>query len=289
MRVQELYEHITQSIIKDLEAGVAPWTRPWKLGNAGSIMPVNAATNRPYSGINIPILWYAQQVNGYPSPRWMTYKQALPLDAHVRKGEHGTTVLFTKKLTVKGDEDEDKQIAMLRTFMVFNVAQIDGLDDTLSGDLVDLPSPEVNQNAATRFIDATKADIRIGGDRSCYVPSKDFIALPPEQAFVGREHYLATALHELCHWSGHETRLNRALKNRFGTKAYAAEELVAELGAAFLCAHLGVEGRLRHADYIATWLELLKENNRAIFTASSKASQAANFLRGFSETVEEAP
>jgi antirestriction protein ArdC len=134
----------------------------------------------------------------------------------------------------------------------------------------------------TAFIAATKADIRIGGDRACYVPSLDFICLPPEAAFKSREHFLATALHECGHWSGHKSRLDRDLKSRFNEKAYATEELIAELTAAFLCAHLGITGELRHAEYIASWISLLKDDDRAIFTASSRASQAADYLRAFS-------
>src|SRR5206468_285758 len=134
---------------------------------------------------------------------------------------------------------------MLRTYTVFNVAQIDGLPTEAPTEQSTSP-----QDGAMHFIDATKADIRIGGDRACYVPSKDFITLPPEPAFTGREQYLATALHELGHWSGAKHRLDRDLSGRFGTRAYAAEELVAELNAAFLCAHLGIKGELRHAEYI---------------------------------------
>ena len=287
MKTADLYQAVTNSIIADLEKGVASWVKPWKDGNPGGIMPANAATGRAYSGVNIPILWHAKESRGFPTHQWMTYRQALPLDAHVRKGESGTTVVFTKKLTFKDKEtEEEKRVNMLRTFTVFNVAQIDGLKDQDTDQLVDA-NKMVGTDAAMFFIDATKADIKIGGDRACYVPSKDFIALPPEQAFKGREHYLATALHELTHWTGHKARLDRQLGNRFGTQSYAAEELVAELGAAFLCAHLGIKGELRHADYIASWLALLKSDNRAIFTASSKASQAADYLRAFSETVQE--
>jgi antirestriction protein ArdC len=287
MKTSELYQAVTNTIIRQLEEGSPPWIRPWKLGNPGAIMPVNAATGRQYSGINIPILWHAKEARGYKEPRWMTYKQALPLDAHVRKGETGTTVVFTKKLTVrdnKGD-DTERRISMLRAYTVFNVEQIDGLPEktlVLADGLI-LP----NTDTTMQFIDATKADIRIGGDMAMYVPSHDFVALPPEQAFKSREHYLATALHELSHWSGHKTRLDRDLTGRFKTRSYAAEELVAELSAAFLCAHLGIQGALRHAEYIASWLELLKEDDRAIFTAASKASAAADYLRSFSETEQQ--
>src|SRR5713226_917569 len=174
MKIADLYQSVTNVIVADLEKGVASWVKPWKTGNAGGIMPVNAATRHSYNGVNIPILWHAQITRGYPTAQWMTYKQALPLDAHVRKGEHGTTVVFTKKLTVKEkDSDEERRINMLRTYTVFNAAQIDGLP------IEPVPTfePKLGHDAAMLFIDATKADIRIGGDRACYIPSKDFIAL----------------------------------------------------------------------------------------------------------------
>ncbi len=205
------------------------------------------------------------------------------MDAHVRKGEHGTTVVFTKRLTYReNDSDEERRISMLRTYRVFNVAQIDGPPT----DPVPISESKSGQDTAMLFIDATKADIRVGGDWACYVPSQDFIVLPPEQSFTSREHYLATALHELGHWSGHKRRIDRDMQGRFGSRQYAAEELVAELTAAFLCAHLGIKGELRHSEYIASWLKLLRDDNRAIFTASSKASQAADYLRAFSEPEE---
>jgi antirestriction protein ArdC len=167
---------------------------------------------------------------------------------------------------------------------VFNEDQIDGLPFT--DELMEQPPVQKMENV-DRFISATEADIRIGGNKACYVPSHDFIALPPQHQFTSIEHFYATSLHELVHFSGHETRLKRDLKNRFGTKAYAAEELLAELGAAFLCAHLDIPGELKHSEYISTWIQLLKEDNRAIFTAASKASEAANYLRSFSEEKRE--
>jgi antirestriction protein ArdC len=277
MHISALYESATNNIIADLEKGVASWVKPWSGGGVGAL-PTNAATSRNYSGINIPILWHAGLSKGYPSHGWMTFKQAQGLGATVRAGEKGTHVVFTKKLTVK-EEDEEKQRAMLRTYTVFNVAQIDGLQPSQD---FKQPEPETRQDGVTAFIAATKADIRIGGDRACYVPSLDFICLPPEAAFKSREHFLATALHECGHWSGHKSRLDRDLKSRFNEKAYATEELIAELTAAFLCAHLGITGELRHAEYIASWISLLKDDDRAIFTASSRASQAADYLRAFS-------
>ncbi len=281
MQIAALYQSVTQSIIHDLENGAPPWLKPWKNGNRGNdIMPVNAITGRQYHGINIPILWGQACDNGYAQPRWLTFKQAFDKKAAVRKGEKGTSVVFTKRLRVKDQEtDEEKTLGMLKVYYVFNVAQIDGL-----------PEPEdlaVAPAEMDPFIAAIGADIRHGGDEAMFVPSKDFILMPPIAAFKSVDHYRATLLHEAGHWSGHEKRLNRNLANRFGTKAYAAEELVAELTSAFLCAHLGIEGQLRHAGYIQNWITLLKSDDRAIFTAASKASQAADYLRAFSETIEE--
>jgi antirestriction protein ArdC len=280
--MNSIYETFTNQIITELEAGAIPWTQPWKNQRRGGVMPLNVATGRPYNGINIPILWHAVQVNGYPSHEWMTFKQAIEKKARIKKRSKGTMVVFTKRI-VRDEEDERASISMLKTYHVFNVEQIEGLPDHIDDtDNMDIEPIE----AAERFIAATKADIKIGGSKACYVPSHDFVALPPKEAFENGTSFYATALHELGHWTGHEKRLSRDLANRFGTKAYAAEELIAELNAAFLCAHLGIEGELRHAGYIEDWIKLLRDDKRAIFTASSKASQAANHLRSYSEKIE---
>ncbi|MCC3246426.1 ssDNA-binding domain-containing protein [Methylocystis sp. WRRC1] len=281
MHIAAVYENVTKSIIAELEGGTAPWIKPWKSGTRVGIMPANAINGHHYRGINVPILWHAADERGFPKNAWLTFKQALDAGGHVRKGEKGTQIVFTKRISVTDDDDEARQISMLRAFTVFNVAQVEGVEA-----LAPLPEPPLSGVVET-FVSATGADIRHGGDRACYVPSRDFIALPNASDFESEQHYEATKLHELVHWSGNEKRLKRDLANRFGTKAYAAEELVAELGAAFLCAHLGVEGRLRHDEYIASWLSLLKEDDRAIFTAASKASAAADYLRSFSEKLEE--
>jgi antirestriction protein ArdC len=195
--------------------------------------------------------------------------------ACVRKGEKGTHIVFTTQLTKKED-DEERRFSMLRTYNVFNVDQIDGLPDPKMPE--ELPVPVLHERAEA-LIKATNAQFKNGGDKACYVPSQDFIALPHQGFFIHQEAFYAVALHELGHWTGAKPRLDRDLNGRFGTKAYAAEELVAEMTAAFLCAHLALKGELRHASYISTWIELLKEDNRAIFTAASLASKAANYLR----------
>ncbi len=281
MKIKHLYAEVTNKIIAELEAGAVPWTRPWKNGRTSGLMPQNAATGRSYSGINIPILWGAAAERGYATHAWATFKQALALNAAVRKGEAGTHIVFTRPLKLKDEDAEDgaKTISMLRAYVVFNVAQLDGFPEQPAIELAELERTDT----AERFVQATKADIRHGGSSACFVPSRDFIAMPPAGAFRNAESFYATELHELGHWSGHDSRLNRDLSGRFGTRAYAAEELIAELTAAFLCAHLSITGELRHAGYIADWITLLKEDDRAIFTAASKASQAADYLRAFSK------
>lgn len=284
MKLTELYQSVTNSIIKSLEEGVAPWTRPWKFARANGIMPNNGATNRPYSGINVIILWAKREEHHYSTPNWMTYRQAAGLCAQVRAGEKSTTVVFTKKLSIKDkDSEEEKTVGMLKTFNVFNEDQIDGLPVYEA----EVLPPAQRDERLECFIDKTRALIRVGGNRAYYDTTCDLIAVPPKHQFRSLEQFYATNLHELSHWTGAKQRLDRDLGKRFGTQSYAAEELVAELSAAFLCAHLGIAGELRHAEYIATWITLLKEDDRAIFTAASKASQAADYLRSFSEVSHE--
>lgn len=281
MKITALYEQVTNSIITDLERGAVPWVKPWK-ATGNSLIPLNAATRRQYNGINIPILWEAAERNAYPKNEWLTFKQALEKGAVVRRGEKSTHVVFVKKIHPK--DDEERLIGMLKAYSVFNVSQVDGLAQPDPPTIVS--EVERHQDIET-FIQATKAEVKHGGDMAAYIPSRDYITMPEAHTFKGMEHYYATVLHELTHWTGAKHRLDRDLSGRFKTASYAAEELVAELGAAFLCAHLGIQGELRHSGYIGNWLQLLKEDSRAIFTASSKASQAADYLRGFGEQAQE--
>jgi antirestriction protein ArdC len=286
----KIHAEITATIVAELEQGIAPWVKPWKNGLSGACMPLNAATSRPYRGVNVLSLWVAAARGRYPLPRWLTFRQALALGGHVRKGEKGTPIVLVKQMRVsedrEGDSADDDQGTgrhhgtFLRYFWVFNVAQVEDLPRDLHA--VPPAVPEgARQARAEAFLAAIGADVRHGGDRACYMPSLDCILLPPFAAFEGPEHYYATRLHETGHWSGHPSRLGRDLSGRFGSRTYAAEELVAELTAAFLCAELGIEGRLRHAEYIGSWLELLRADSRAVFTAASKASEAAEFLCSF--------
>ncbi len=282
-----LYQEVTSRIVAELEQGTAPWLRPWRVSrhNGSSLLPVNAVTARQYHGINIPILWHQASERGYPTHEWLTYKQAADKGAHVRKSERATEVVFTKKLRIRDREtEEERQISMLREYWVFNAAQVEGLPVLQAAPEV---PPEARITHAEAFIGATGADIRHGGNEAAFVPSLDYIQMPPFRAFKTTEGYYATGFHELGHWTGHTTRLDRNLSGRFGSRTYAAEELVAELSSAFLCAHLGIAGELRHAGYLSEWIELLKADDRAIFTAAAKAQQASDYLRSFSEPIGE--
>ena len=283
--INQLYQTVTAAIVAELETGAAPWLKPWKtsVANGTSLLPSNAATGRHYHGINIPILWHRASERGYPTHQWLTFNQAKEKGANVRKGEKATQVVFTKKLRIKDQEtEEERQISMLRGYFVFNVGQVEGLPEQPPTGSTE-PTPDERTAQVDRFVCAIRADIRHGGNEACFVPALDYIAMPPFGAFKTTEGYYATGLHELGHWSGHSARLDRNLDARFGTRSYAAEELIAELTSAFLCAHLGNTGELRHAGYLSKWIELLKHDDRAIFTAAAKAQQAADFLRGFSE------
>lgn len=279
-----LYDTVTARILAELENGTAPWIKPWA-ATPGRNIPHNAATGNAYSGCNVILLWMAQ--GAFSSPRWLTYKQAQELGGHVRKGEKSiaTVVKVLQLKDKKAETDgEARTFTTLKAYAVFNVDQCEGLPETIIN-----PEPIAPRHADERdatideFIAATGADFRddVGGDRAYYSPSKDFIAMPAFAAFNSAANYYATAFHELGHWTGHKSRLDRddGMKGRFGDRAYAAEELVAELTAAFLCAEFSVNGELRHAGYIQNWIELLKNDSRAFFTAASKAQAAAQFMR----------
>ncbi|TPI13044.1 DUF1738 domain-containing protein [Mesorhizobium sp. B4-1-3] len=284
---RSLYSEITDRIIADLERGCVPWVQPWGKANASLGLPKNAATGRSYSGINILILWGAVIERGYSGQNWLTFRQALALGGNVRKGEHGTTIVHADRFVPKGekeraktDGDEPQAVPFLKRFTVFNVAQCDGLPEHLYADAEPLPERDIIPQAEA-LMRASGADIRIGGDRALYMLAGDFIQLPPQPAFFKQIDYYRTCFHELGHWTGHPTRLARDMSGSFGSKAYAREELVAEIAAAFVCSTLGIEPTVRHADYLGSWLAVLREDNRAIFRAASLASKAADFLLAF--------
>jgi antirestriction protein ArdC len=284
-----LYDEITTKIIGELEAGRVPWVQPWgtMAAKAPLAMPKNAATGRFYSGINVLILWGSVIEHGFPTQGWVTFRQALSLGGNVRKGEHGTTVVYADRF-VPDDEkkraqetgDEAHAIPFLKRFTVFNLAQCEGLPDDLAV-VAPTPEPGLIEPKVEALIKATGIDFRIGGNRAFYIPEHDYVQVPPPQAFFEPINWHRTALHECSHASGAPHRLNRDLSGAFGTKKYAFEELVAEISAAFCCAALGIVPTVRHADYIGSWAEVLRADNRAIVRAASQASKAADYILGF--------
>ena len=285
----DLYQSVTDKIIAELEAGRLPWVQPWDGQHAACQigLPVNAVSGKPYSGINILLLWGAVIEKGYPSQIWLTYRQAKSLGGNVRKGERGEIICYADRFVTKDEKQnaiaegrDAVAIPFLKRYRVFNIAQCDGLPEDLYR--LDAPLPErkiVPQ--AEALVQATGADIRIGGDRAFYVPAQDFVQLPPQPAFTDQINYYRTCFHELGHWTGHKTRLDRDQSGRGCTKTYAREELVAEMCAAFVCATLSIQPTVRHADYIGSWLGVLKEDKRAIFKVASQASKAADYLLAF--------
>jgi antirestriction protein ArdC len=280
---RDLYAEVSARIVAELKAGAAPWIKPWS-ATAGMNTPCNSVTNRPYSGCNVILLWMAQAA-GYRTPRFLTFRQALELGGNVRKGEHGTKVYFIKQLQVrdKGADDETatRLIPMLREYTVFNVDQCENLPTRVTmPSSIKLRNKDERDAIIDQFLACSGATIREGFGEAYYRPSDDLISLPRFEAFKSAAQFYAVAFHELGHWTGHKSRLDRDLRHRFGERAYAAEELVAELCAAFLCAEFSIDGDLRHAGYIQTWIGLLKADSRAFFTACTKAQAAADYLRG---------
>jgi antirestriction protein ArdC len=283
---QDIYTRITGKIVASLEQGVRPWIRPWNADNAaGRITRPLRHNGVPYSGINILMLWASAVEQGFGSPSWMTFKQALELNACVRKGEKGSLVVYANSVTKTeqndAGEDVECEIHFLKGYTVFNVDQIEGLPEQY------YVKPEPKFTAVERiehaeaFFAATRFEIRYGGIRAYYAQEPDYIQMPPIEAFTDAEAFYSTLSHETVHATKHATRLERDFgRKSWGDEGYAREELVAELGAAFLCADLELTPEVRddHASYIASWLEVLKNDNRAIVQAASYAQKAVDFL-----------
>lgn len=277
-----LYQNVTDRILASLEAGIAPWVKPWS-ATAGRNVPLNVISGKAYQGVNAILLW--GNIGRFKTPHYLTYKQALDLGGHVRKGEHGFQICKVLQLVSKptGDAatDEARAFTTMKFFTVFNIDQCDDLPARV------FESPEFKPNNSDQrdatideFIAATGANFsENGGDRAFYRHSDDSVRMPEFVSFKSAAQFYSTAFHELGHWTGHEKRLNREFGKRFGDRRYAAEELVAELTSAFLCAEFSIDGQLQHADYIGNWIALLKDDAKAFFTAASAAQKAADFLR----------
>jgi antirestriction protein ArdC len=286
--VGNLYATVTQAIVEELERGVPPWIKPWSAGQPAAL-PRNAVSQRPYHGVNVLLLWLRAASGGYRSATWLTFRQAGDLGGRVRKGEKATHIVYAARFQKSREDAEsgetiEESIPFLRWYTVFNTAQVEGLPGHLYQEPAPRPLPDALAHVEA-FLGRIPATVRHGGHRAFYAPGEDVIGLPGPEAFESAAHYYATSLHEHGHWTAHPSRLARDLSGRFGSAAYAAEELVAELTAAFLCAHLAIPGQLRHAEYLGAWLSLLREDKRAVFTAAAKATQAAEYLRTFEETA----
>jgi antirestriction protein ArdC len=283
---QDVYHRVTTVIVRDLEQGVRPWLKPWHAQHPGGPIRPLRANGVPYRGINVITLWSEAMTRGFSAPTWVTFRQAVELGGHVRKGETASFVVYASKLTrTETDPDNGQTVGIrlpfLKTYPVFNVEQTSGLPAHFYGTPPPPPEPIARIDHAEAFFAATGADIAHGGDMAYYNIAQDHIQMPPVGAFVDAEAYYATLAHECAHWTRHPQRLDRDFgRKRWGDAGYALEELVAELASAFLCAdlHLALEPRHDHADYIGAWLKVLNTNTRAIFTAASHAQQAADFL-----------
>ncbi|MGR4890670.1 ArdC family protein [Sphingopyxis sp. LARHCG72] len=282
-----LYEEITSRIIADLEAGRLPWVQPWDAGRAVVGLPYNALSERRYSGINILTLWHAVLTRGFQGHGFLTFRQAVALGGTVRRGERGTPVVYTRRAA--GNEPEPAGdgagtrkggFSFLKQFTLFSVDQCDGLPDKYHVAAPSIPEGLILPQAGA-LIAATGADLRIGGASAYYSPRHDFVAVPRPDDFYEPVDWHRTAFHELGHWTGHKSRLDRDQTGSLGSKPYGHEELIAEMAGAFVCAALGITPSVRHADYIGSWLEIIREDHRAILRAASAASKAADYLLAF--------
>lgn len=299
MAKQDVYERVTTRIVEDLEKGVRPWMKPWNAEHAAGRISRPLRHNRmPYAGVNVIMLWSEACVHNYTAPIWMTFRQAKALGGQVRKGEHGSLVVYANSVTKKEEDEKtgdevERQIPFMKGYTVFNVEQIDGLPNQYH-ETVEAPTLAESERDALldTFFENTGADIRHGGNKAYYAVNSDYVQMPPFPFFRDKESYYATLAHESAHWTRHPKRLSRSFnQKRFGDAGYAMEELVAELSSAFLAADLGFTPEVRedHAAYIATWIKALRNDKRAIFTAAAHAQRAVVFLQTFQPVADPEP
>jgi len=289
--MQTVYERVTEQIVAALEKGnVGEWQMPW--ATKGMQLPYNVVSKKPYRGVNTLVLWATAMDKGYSSPEWATYNQWVDLGAQVRKGEKSATIVFWK-FSDRKEETQDpngaietttSKLVMARAYHVFNAGQVDGYtvkaQEPIKSDLQRIEDAET-------FFRAQGADLRHGGNRAFYRPKNnlgsgegDFIMMPNFEQFHGVPEYYSTLAHEFTHWTADPSRCDRQLGKRFGDESYAVEELIAELGSAFITGTLGLESapRTDHAQYLSHWLKVLRADSKAIFTAASQAQKAADYL-----------
>ena len=289
---QDVYTRVTETIIADLEKGVRPWLKPWNAEHmAGKITRPLRFTGEAYKGINVLMLWASAMTQGFSAPIWLTFNQAKELGAFVKKGAKGSLVVYADRIhkteTNDDGEESERDIFFMKGYTVFNVEQVEGLPAHYYA--VAAPQLDTAQRieAADLFFANTGATIQHGGNAAYYSPDRDLIQLPPFESFKDTESYCSTLAHEMTHWTKHPKRLDRDFgRKRFGDEGYAREELVAEIGAAFLSCDLGITPTPRedHASYLDHWLKVLKEDSRAIFQAAAHAQKAVDYLHGLQPT-----
>lgn len=285
----DIYQKVTDRIVAALEEGVRPWMKPWNAEHAaGRIVRPLRHNGVPYQGINVVMLWMASVEKDYAAPLWMTFRQARELGGHVRKGEKGETVVYADRMKrtevdEATGEEASFEIPFMKGYSVFNVEQIEGLPERFYALAESVLDPVQRIDRAEAFFAGTGADIRHGGNRAYYTSGEDRVQMPPFETFRDEVSYYATLAHECVHWTKPAHRLDRDFgRKKWGDEGYAMEELVAELGAAFLSADLGLTPEVRddHAAYIGSWLKVLKDDKRAVFSAAAHAQRAADYLHG---------
>ena len=295
---QNIYNTVTNRFIDALKNGAPPWTRPWSETSAKVMTrPVNAVTDRKYSGINVTILWTAATSNGFNRDRWLTYNQARNAGGHVRRGEKGTVAILYRDIEVRRKDDSGdlildsngnvikEKIKFIKGFTLFNVDQCEGLSEEIVDGSTSSEEPPVweSHEEIESLLDSNGVQIRHDCDQAAYYPKDDVVRMPVKKAFKTDSCYYSTLLHEVVHWTGHQSRLNRpgiAKPLDYSKSAYAFEELIAEIGSAFLCAEFGLNCDLRHESYVISWISELENDPKAIFATSALAWKARNYLLG---------
>jgi antirestriction protein ArdC len=273
---RDVYREITERILDALESGTVPWRRPWR--DFG--MQRNLSSRRPYRGINQLLTQLTQQLRGYGSPFWLTYRGAERAGGHVRRAERGTLVVLWKRLVVEDEESEEKKrIWWARAYTVFNLDQVDGVEaPAIEEKRLEFEPNQRCEHLLARMPDPPTVQHVPGG--AFYVPASDTITLPPRESFHEVEGYYATRFHETVHSTGHSSRLDRELASRSSEESYSREELIAELGAAMLCGRAGIAPQRleQSAAYIASWLAALRNDKRMVVSASQHAQRAVDHI-----------
>ena len=277
----DLYREISDHIIEQIEAGTGSYRMPWHHDGLPTNRPMNAISHAPYRGINVFILWAAAQRTNYPTGLWATYRQWHDVGIPVRAGERGTLAVFWKKLRAPAppcmeDDATSGPLFVARRFWLFNAEQVEGYIAPR------LPRLDERRRIAEaeQFIRHLEIETRFGGNNACYVPAGDYVRMPPFHQFRNAVAFYAVHLHECAHATGAPHRLDRGLAARFGSEAYAMEEMIAEWASCLACMSLELssEPRPDHAPYIASWLKVLKEDRRAVFTAASQAQRIVDWM-----------